>query len=363
MAIKTFKYFDAGIELRDQNADNASVEGQIYQNAGKIKAYIGAAIREIVTNSQTQTLTNKTFNAPDNTLTNISDTNISNTASIAKYKIAAGTINALQANSGTGVISDVNDITVTTNAITLANTKHIEVQDVTDSTTTGTAASLAAFTGGSVRLTNASLASIGNIPAGSNGQNLTLINRTGNPVIIIDSAAASGTAADRIFTGSNTDFTMVNNCSVNLRYDSTSSRWQITGMTTTAGGASSLIEVFNTTILNSTGATSLTGVAYFKAPSAFTINKVVLQIFEKGSISSGSLTLDLKKNTTPNDVGMTSIFSVLPTINFATASDYATSSGTLNGAVATLADGNWIRLDLTSIPAGLGKIFVQVYGQ
>ena len=128
------------------------------------------------------------------------------------------------------------------------------------------------------------------------------------------------------------------------------------------GGGGGIIEVFNATVANSTGATSLTGVAYFKAPQGMTINKVVLQIYEKGSITTGSLTMDLKKNTTPDSVGMASIFTTLPTINFTTATNYQTNSGVLNTGATTLADGDWIRLDFTSIPTGLTKWQIVVYG-
>ena len=117
------------------------------------------------------------------------------------------------------------------------------------------------------------------------------------------------------------------------------------------------IEVFNTTLVTSS---VTTGAAYFKAPQALTVSKVVFQIFTKGGVTSGSLTMDLKKNTTSDSVGMTSIFSTQPTINYATAVDYQSSSGTLN-AGATMADGEYLRLDITAIPAGVTKVVVQVF--
>jgi hypothetical protein len=151
----------------------------------------------------------------------IVNADINATAAIARTKIASGTNYRLLANSATGVMSenaaltstripfadangqltDASDFTASTNAITLANTKHLELQAATDSTTTGTNASLAAFTGAGVRLTNASLVSLANIPAGANGQELIVFNRTGVDLTIADESAAVGTAANRIFTG------------------------------------------------------------------------------------------------------------------------------------------------------------------
>ena len=128
------------------------------------------------------------------------------------------------------------------------------------------------------------------------------------------------------------------------------------------GGGSTLIEVFNATVLMSSNSSTLTGIAYFKAPQAMSITSVVMQIFDKGSIVIGSLTVDLKKNTTPDTVGMASIFTTLPTTDFAVNANYATDTGTLNAGAVALGAGDWIRLDVTSIPVGLGKFFIRVYG-
>lgn len=71
MAIKTFKYFDAGVGFKDQAADNITTNGVIYRNGTKLKAYIENAARELVTTSQSQILTNKTIDADLNTISNI----------------------------------------------------------------------------------------------------------------------------------------------------------------------------------------------------------------------------------------------------------------------------------------------------
>jgi hypothetical protein len=128
-----------------------------------------------------------------------------------------------------------------------------------------------------------------------------------------------------------------------------------------SGGSSPIIEIFNTTVVMSTNSATLTGIAYFKAPQAMTVLSVIMQIYDKGTIVTGSLTLDLKKNTTPDMVGMTSIFTVLPTTDFSINANYASSTGTLNGTIS-LASGDWLRLDLISIPTGLGKFYIQVFG-
>lgn len=126
------------------------------------------------------------------------------------------------------------------------------------------------------------------------------------------------------------------------------------------GGAGGLTEIFNTEVQVSPVTSTITGLAYFRAPTNLTISLVVITLFNKNGIASGTLSVDLKKNTTPDDVGMTSIFSALPSFNFATDADYSEKSGTLS--TTALSTGNWLRLDVTSNPANWGGTFhVSVY--
>lgn len=126
------------------------------------------------------------------------------------------------------------------------------------------------------------------------------------------------------------------------------------------GGGGGAVEVFNNTITIGSSASTITGINYFKAPSALSLGTVRLQIFTLNGVSSGNLSIDIKKNTTPDDTGMTSIFSVQPTVDFSTASDYAEDTGTKS--TSSVSSGDWLRLDITSIPSGfLGTISVMVY--
>jgi hypothetical protein len=106
-------------------------------------------------------------------------------------------------------------------------------------------------------------------------------------------------------------------------------------------------EVFNATISKPTVSK---GYLHFKAPKDLTLNQFILQIFDKNAVVSGSLTVDVKTATTADDLLMTSVFSVVPTIDFSSASDYTTSNGTLS--TTTIAAGSYLRLDITSIPSG-----------
>jgi hypothetical protein len=127
-------------------------------------------------------------------------------------------------------------------------------------------------------------------------------------------------------------------------------------------GASPVV-VFNNDVLNASSALSLTGLAYFRAYSAFTVTTVKLEIFEKGIVTSGVLSYDIKKGTSLDPLTFGSILTAEPLINFATASDYDEASGTLDSAEQSVEINEYLRLDITSLPAiPVGKFRVLVYG-
>lgn len=88
-----------------------------------------------------------------------------------------------------------------------------------------------------------------------------------------------------------------------------------------------------------------------------------IQLYLKAPATTGSITLDVKKNTTTNPAGFNSIFTVLPTLNVATAADYQKASGTINPTYQTLAVGDILRLDITSLPVGLQYIRITLIGE
>lgn len=126
------------------------------------------------------------------------------------------------------------------------------------------------------------------------------------------------------------------------------------------GGGGGATEIFNNFIVLGSSAATLTGLNYFRSPSALTISSVVVQLWDKLGVAAGTLSVDIKKNSTPDNTGMTTIFSTQPSFDFATDVNFVTSSGTLSTTV--LASGEWLRLDVTSIPAGWsGRFSVMVY--
>ena len=94
-------------------------------------------------------------------------------------------------------------------------------------TQTGSNVTLTAPTTSFVKLTAAgTLVSVDGITAGSNGQSLILTNLTGATVLINNN---TGTAANRVITGTGGAIALLNNATLLLAYDTTSARWYVVG--------------------------------------------------------------------------------------------------------------------------------------
>lgn len=129
-------------------------------------------------------------------------------------------------------------------------------------------------------------------------------------------------------------------------------------------GGQSRINVFNSDVLIGSFAPTYTGVAYYKASSGFNLTSANIQIYEKNGVTSGTLEIDIKIGPDPDDTNMSSIFSTKPSINYATATDYQISTNQIiNSAFAEVSDGDWLRLDVTSLPVGVYVLYVQLYGE
>jgi hypothetical protein len=124
------------------------------------------------------------------------------------------------------------------------------------------------------------------------------------------------------------------------------------------------IDVFDFDIRLGSIATSYTGMVYYRARQAFTLSAVVLKIYEAGALT-GTLECDVKKNTSQDNVGMSSIFTTRPSIALASASDYDESTNQVfDNTKINIAVGDILRFDITSLPTNgtIGKFMFNLYG-
>lgn len=108
---------------------------------------------------------------------------------------------------------------------------------------------------------------------------------------------------------------------------------------------------------------SLTGILYFEVPQDCILSEFSIRIFEKGSATTGNLTIDLKKCANTNDANFTSTMSVVPTMDFSVISNYHKVLGTINSGAQTLLKGDMLRIDVTSLPAKLKRFRVFAIGE
>lgn len=85
-----FWKFVKGIILKPETTDaTENIEGSVWVNGtdNEIRSYLDSAVRTVVTEDQVQTLTNKTIDAPTNTINDISNSNIAVDAEIEETKL------------------------------------------------------------------------------------------------------------------------------------------------------------------------------------------------------------------------------------------------------------------------------------
>lgn len=133
---------------------------------------------------------------------------------------------------------------------------------------------------------------------------------------------------------------------------------------TALGTGAGRVSLINTDIrIGSNDDGFLTGALHIEVVQACSITEGAIQLFLKSPVTSGTFTVDIKKNTTTNPSGFNSVFTAAPTLNLATAVDYQRATGTVNPATQSLAVGDILKVDITSLPAGLQSFRVVLIGE
>jgi hypothetical protein len=137
---------------------------------------------------------------------------------------------------------------------------------VSDSTSSGTNIVLTTASTPYLILTNSALVSINEITAATDGQSLTVTNRTGNAIQFNDNLGT--TPANRIRTGTDGTISLENNASLSLVYSNLASRWMVIGGVGGTGDASALQERLEIQLADSS--------FEFMTPNVFTLTKDTL---------------------------------------------------------------------------------------
>ena len=231
-----------GASLEQLSADpGANTQGRIYQNTteGRTKLDDGVAKRALLRNDEKMILGNDA--APANNV-RIHKATSGLIQDVLGDDVTAEGTSATTLAQRSARTENKTDATLPTpgnvgRQVFVTDTKLLAVDDGTvwkklvpifssDDATSGTNAALPLLSSSVVRLTNAALVSIQTIVAGFSAQEVTLVNRTGVSVSIINDSGA--TPANRILTGTGVDYILANNAAITLKYDSTTSRWQST---------------------------------------------------------------------------------------------------------------------------------------
>jgi len=132
---------------------------------------------------------------------------------------------------------------------------------------------------------------------------------------------------------------------------------------TVLSSSSRYIPIINEDIkIQSNASGLLTGIIFIEIIQSCSITEASIQLFAKGMATSGTLSIDIKKNTTTNPTGFTSIFTTAPSLNLATGYDYQRQLGVINTSVSTLSAGDILRVDITNLPAGLESFRITAFG-
>lgn len=132
---------------------------------------------------------------------------------------------------------------------------------------------------------------------------------------------------------------------------------------TLAGGSGKISLINQDFFINANASGFLTGTFFVEVIQQCIITEGSIQLFAKSPATTGSLTIDIKKNTTTNPSGFNTIFSTQPTLNLAVAADYSKNAGIINPAAQALAVGNILRVDITGLPSALKKFRVNLIGE
>lgn len=132
----------------------------------------------------------------------------------------------------------------------------------------------------------------------------------------------------------------------------------------TVEGAASKIVFYSGSIYPAGTYASVTGLIFHRVQAAIDITDAKVIVADFTGISSGTLEIDVQKATSRDFSSSVSVFTTKPSLDLSTASNFDESSNmVLSGSNKILFEGDWLRIDVTSLPTGLGYVGVYLIGE
>lgn len=131
----------------------------------------------------------------------------------------------------------------------------------------------------------------------------------------------------------------------------------------TVEASTNKIVIFDGVITNATTYATATGLLFHRIQSAIDITDVKVGVFDFTGISSGTLSVDIQKASSLDFSASVSILTTQPSLNLATASNYDESTNAVLNVNKSCSEGDWLRIDISSLPTGLGKLALYIIGE
>jgi hypothetical protein len=101
---------------------------------------------------------------------------------------------------------------------------------------------------------------------------------------------------------------------------------------------------------------------YFKAIQDFSVADFRGQLFDKHSVNSGILSIDLQKASNTNNSNFNSILTTPVSFDFSSDASYPEKIATINPSLASFEAGDVLRLRVLSTPANFGEKILLAIG-
>ena len=123
------------------------------------------------------------------------------------------------------------------------------------------------------------------------------------------------------------------------------------------------IKIWNDRFMMSNPSASLTGVDLWRASEEFTLLDAKVGIFTTAGVT-GILEMDIQKSVDLDPANFATVFTTKPSLDFGTASDYSESTNAVfNGSQQAVSVGDYLRLDISSIPTPINGFTVFLIGE